>query len=454
MQYERRNPSTGELLQAYAFAHPTEIEGALVRGRDAFALWRVRSFAERAAPMLRCAALLEERAEHYAYEMALEMGKPLAEGVAEAKKCAWVCRYYAEHAEEMLREIPHVSDGSEAFVLYEPMGLVLAIMPWNFPFWQVFRFAAPTLMAGNVGLLKHAPNTPYLAECIVSLMEEAGFPVGVFQQLRLSNEQAAEVIADPRIAAVTLTGSTRAGKAVARLGGEALKPMVMELGGSDPFVVFPDADLARAAEHGVRSRCLNNGQSCIAAKRFLVHRAVEKEFVDALRAGMAALRVGDACDPTTQIGPLARADLRDTLVAQVGALCKAGAEVLFEGGLSDSKGFFFPPMILRGMDPHASASQEELFGPVITLYSFENEEEMLDLAHATPYGLGASLWTADRERIHRMIRRLEAGSVFVNGLVKSDPRLPFGGTKASGFGRELGREGLLAFVNIKSVWLG
>lgn len=454
MRYERRNPNTGELLRSYALASQTEIEQALARGDAAFSAWRAASFAQRAAPMLRCAALLEERAETYAYEMALEMGKPLAEGVAEAKKCAWVCRYYAEKAEEMLREVPHLSDGSEAFVLYEPLGVVLAIMPWNFPFWQVFRFAAPTLMAGNVGLLKHAPNTPYLAEQIVSLLQDAGFPEGVFQQLRLSNAQAAEVIADPRVAAVTLTGSTRAGKAVARVGGEALKPMVMELGGSDPFVVFPDADLARAAQHGVRSRCLNNGQSCIAAKRFLIHRSIEAQWIDALREGMAALRVGDACDPTVQIGPLARADLRDTLAIQVQVLKEAGAAVLFEGDIPKPHGFFFPPMILRGVDPHHPASQEELFGPVITLYSFENEEEMLYLANATPYGLGASLWTTDTSRMRRLIGRLNAGSVFFNGMVKSDPRLPFGGIKASGFGRELGREGILAFVNVKSVWVG
>jgi succinate-semialdehyde dehydrogenase/glutarate-semialdehyde dehydrogenase len=335
----------------------------------------------------------------------------------------------------------------------EPLGPILAIMPWNFPLWQVFRFAAPALAVGNVGLLKHAPSTPGCALAIEKLLAEAGAPEGVFQSLFLSNEQAARVIEHDAVRGVTLTGSTRAGREVASAAGRALKPLVLELGGSDPFLVFADADLREATRVGVTSRCLNSGQSCIAAKRFLVERSVLDRFLEGFVAAMEAKPVGDPTASGVEIGPLARADLRDRLARQVEAALDQGARALCGGRVPEGEGFFYPPTVLTGLAPDTPAAQEELFGPVAVVYPFETEQQALEIANGTPYGLGASLWTSDRRRMERLIPEITAGSVFVNGLVKSDPRLPFGGVKDSGFGRELAREGLLEFTNIKTVWI-
>jgi succinate-semialdehyde dehydrogenase/glutarate-semialdehyde dehydrogenase len=409
---------------------------------------------ERAAFLGRLAEALEGEAPALAETMAIEMGKPFAQGVAEARKCAWVCRHYAEHGAAMLAPERRESDGARAEVRYEPLGVVLAIMPWNFPLWQLVRFAAPAWTAGNAVLLKHAPNTPRCALALERLAAAASGDADLLVNLFLSNEQVAELLGRSEVAAVTLTGSSRAGRAVGALAGGNLKPSVLELGGSDPFVVLDDADLSRAVQVGVAARCQNSGQSCIAAKRFLVQAAVYDRFRELFVATMEAQRVGDPRVEGTAIGPLARLDLRDLLVAQVADALAHGARLLCGGSVPDGPGFFYPPTVLEGVPPAARAFREELFGPVACLYRFESDDEAIALANGTEYGLGASVWTADPARAERFVRAIEAGSVFVNGMVKSDPRLPFGGVKASGYGRELGVEGARAFVNVKTVWVG
>ena len=451
--YRTLNPADGELVENYPTAADAAVESALARAGRASAAWRATPLERRARTLTRAADLLDAQAADLGGLMALEMGKPAAQGEAEAKKCAWACRWYAESAASLLAPQPRESDGSAAFVRHDPLGPILAIMPWNFPFWQFFRFAAPSLMAGNVILLKHAPNTPGCGLRIEKLMTEAGFPEGVVQNLFLTNEQAARVIADSRVRGVTLTGSTRAGREVASIAGRHLKTMVMELGGSDAFIVLADADVDRAAEVGVTARCLNTGQSCIAAKRFLVERSVFARFRDAFVEGMRRRVTGDPRDPKTTLGPMARLDLRDQLAAQVDASVAGGAEAVLGGKRPGTPGFFYPATVLLGARPGTPAADEELFGPAASLVPVADEEEALTVANASSYGLGASLWTADRARAERLVPRIETGSVFVNGLVKSDPRLPFGGVKDSGFGRELGREGLLEFVNVKTVWI-
>ena len=452
MQYRALNPTTEELVETFPNASATEVDEALGRAEKGAARWKKSSFPERRALLLETARLLEERASSLAETMALEMGKPLSEGEAETKKCAWVCRYYAEEGESFLAPVQHESDGSRAYVRYDPLGPILAIMPWNFPLWQVLRFTAPALTAGNVVILKHAPCVPRCALQIVELLKEAGAPEEVFQNLFLTNSQAAEVIADRRIRGVTLTGSSRAGKAVGAVAGGHLKPMVMELGGSDPFIVFEDAELEAAAEVGSLARCINSGQSCIAAKRFLVAESVFDRFASLFVDQFKKRKVGDPFDRTVQIGPLAREDLRDTLARQVSESVGAGAEVLFAAGVPE-RGFFYPPTVLTNVRKGTPAYDEELFGPVAVLIPFASEDDAVRIANDTRYGLGSSLWTEDAGRAERLIPRIEAGSVFVNGLVKSDPRLPFGGIKESGFGRELSRDGLLEFVNRKTVWV-
>jgi succinate-semialdehyde dehydrogenase/glutarate-semialdehyde dehydrogenase len=454
MEYRTLNPTTEEQVETFPLSTEANVETSLATAADRFNAWRRNGIQRRAALLFEVAEALESQADALSRLMALEMGKPLAQGVAEAKKCAWGARYYAENAEALLRPDPRDSDGREAMVRYDPLGPILAVMPWNFPFWQFFRFAAPALIAGNVVLLKHAPNTPRCALAIEQLVREAGGPVGVVQNLFLTNEQAARIITDDRVRGVTLTGSTRAGREVASVGGRQLKAMVMELGGSDPFVVFDDADLDQAVRVGVEARCQNNGQSCIAAKRFLVHRSRFADFREAFVAGMAAKRLGDPTDSAVEIGPLARRDLRERLARQVEESVAAGAEVLCGGAPPSGKGFFYPPTVLTAVADGTPAAEDELFGPVAALFPFDDDAEALALANATRYGLGASLWTRDLDRARSLIPEIEAGSVFVNSLVKSDPRLPFGGVKQSGFGRELSREGLLQFVNQKTVWVG
>jgi succinate-semialdehyde dehydrogenase/glutarate-semialdehyde dehydrogenase len=450
--YRTIDPTTGELLEQFPLATQEEIGAALVRARAAFVRQRARAMAERSAFLTRLADALEREAPALAETMALEMGKPVAQGAAEAKKCAWVCRHYAEHGAAMLAPERRESDGARAEVRYEPLGVVLAIMPWNFPLWQLFRFAAPAWMAGNAVLLKHAPNTPRCGREIERLAAAASGDSGLLVNLYLSNEQAADLLARPEVAAVTLTGSSGAGRAVGALAGGNLRPSVLELGGSDPFVVLDDADLALAAEIGVAARCQNSGQSCIAAKRFLVQAAVYERFRDAFVERMRAQKVGDPRAEGTAIGPLARRDLRDALVEQVADALAQGARLLCGGSVPDGPSFFYPPTVLENVPPAARAFREELFGPVACLYRFATDGEAIAIANATDYGLGASVWTADAARAERFVRSLEAGSVFVNGMVKSDPRLPFGGVKASGYGRELGVEGIRSFVSVKTVW--
>ena len=385
--------------------------------------------------------------------MALEMGKPLEQGVGEAEKCAWVCDYYAEHVEGLLAEQPRETDATSSYVRLDALGAVLAIMPWNFPFWQVFRFAAPALAAGNAGILKHAPNVSRCALEIEAVFRDAGFPDGLFRAVFLSNEAAGRVIADPRVRAVTLTGSDRAGSQVAEQAGRHLKKTVLELGGSDPFIVLEDADVARAAEAAAQARVINSGQSCIAAKRFIVVDAVADRFVELLAAAMARPKVGDPLDPATAIGPQARLDLRANLHRQVEESVRRGARLLLGGKLPVGPGAFYPPTVLVAVTPGMPAFDEETFGPVAAVVRAGDEAEAIGLSNASAYGLGASVWTADAKRGERIARELEVGSVFVNGHVKSDPRLPFGGVKRSGYGRELSEYGLREFVNVKTVWV-
>jgi len=447
------NPTTGETLETFAETTPAALERVLDQALAAYQSWSRCSYEQRAQAMREAGRLLRERKTQHARTMALEMGKPLMQGEAEAEKCAWVCDYYAEHAERFLADEPRETDASKAFVRFDPIGPVLAIMPWNFPFWQVFRFAAPALMAGNAGLLKHAPNVTRCALGIEAIFQEAGFPEGLFRALILSNEAAATVIADPRVRAVTLTGSDRAGSQVAEQAGRHLKKTVLELGGSDPFIVLEDADVALAARTAAEARLLNSGQSCIAAKRFIVVEPVADRFLDAFVAAMRTRRMGDPLAPDTQIGPQARQDLRANLHRQVEASVRRGAQLVLGGTLPEGPGFYYAPTVLAAVAEGMPAFDEEVFGPVAAVIRVKDESQAVRVASASRYGLGASVWTADSARGERLARELEAGSVFVNGLVKSDPRLPFGGIKRSGYGRELSEYGLKEFVNIKTVWV-
>jgi succinate-semialdehyde dehydrogenase / glutarate-semialdehyde dehydrogenase len=452
MRYESVDPTTGHILASYSLATSAEVEGALADAWHTFTLERAREPAERVQRVERLAALLAVAAPALAQRAAEEMGKPLAEGETEARKCAAGCRWFAQHAPALLAPEKRTAEQGEAQVRFDPLGPVLALMPWNFPFWQVIRATIPALIAGNTVLLKHAPSTPGCARALERLFREAGFAPGAFRSLFLSNPQAAAVIADPRVRGVTLTGSTRAGKEVAALAARALKPCVLELGGSDPFVVFADADLAEAAKTAVLARCQNAGQSCIAAKRFLVERGAYERFVTSLCEGMRARKMGAPTDAGVDLGPLARQDLRDTLAEQVRATLAAGGRVLCGGEVPEGPGWFYPPTVLVDVPPGSPADREELFGPVAVVGAFDSEEQAIAQANGTAYGLGASVWTSDAARAERMATALEAGSVFVNGQVRSDPRLPFGGVKDSGQGRELGLEGLRAFTNVKTVW--
>jgi len=447
------NPATGELLETFEETPADELDRMLARADAASREWRRRPIAERADRLHAAARLLRERADTYARTMALEMGKPLAQGRAEAEKCAWACDYYADHAAAFLADEPRQSDATRSYVRFEALGVVLAIMPWNFPFWQVFRFAAPALAAGNGAILKHAPNVSGAALEIERLVREAGFPEGLFRSAFLENEAVAEVIADPRVRAVTLTGSDRAGSAVGAEAGRHVKKTVLELGGSDPFIVLEDADLAHAAAAAAEARLQNSGQSCIAAKRFIVVERVATRFLEHLTAEMQARRVGDPLDPTTQVGPQARLDLRANLHRQVEESVARGAQLVLGGRLPKGRGAFYPPTVLVAVEPGMPAFDEETFGPVAAVVRARDEADALRIANASPYGLGASVWTADAARGERLAQDVEAGSVFVNGIVKSDPRLPFGGVKRSGYGRELSEYGLREFVNVKTVWV-
>jgi succinate-semialdehyde dehydrogenase/glutarate-semialdehyde dehydrogenase len=454
MTLQSINPTNGEPIRDYPEASPEEAAEALAGADAAFDGWRGRPFSDRAAPLRRAGALLRERRDELARLMALEMGKPLTQGRAEADKCAWVCEHYADHAEGFLAAETVQTDAARSYVAFEPLGVVLAVMPWNFPFWQVFRFAAPALAAGNAGLLKHSSNVSGCALAIERLLHDAGFPHGVFRTLLVGSARVGALIEAPQIAAVTLTGSTPAGRAVAEKAGACLKKTVLELGGSDPYVVLEDADLDLAAQTCATARLINGGQSCIAAKRFVVVEEVLEPFVERLVERMREHRMGDPLEETTDIGPQARRDLRDELHRQVQASLDRGARLRLGGTVPDGPGAFYPPSVLVDVGPGMPAYEDELFGPVAAVIAAHDEADALRIANDTAFGLGAAVFTRDTARGERVAREeLRAGSCFVNAFVRSDPRLPFGGIKQSGYGRELGVLGIREFVNAKTVYV-
>ena len=448
------NPATEEIVSTYPEMSAAQIEDMVHNSDAAFQMWRRVELADRVKRLRGLAARLREGETEYAQLMGREMGKPLAEGAGEIQKCAWVCEYYADNAEEFLADEVIESDASQSFITYQPLGVILAIMPWNFPFWQVIRFAAPTLTAGNTAILKHAPNVTGCAMALEALFRKAGYPGHVFSTLVVDVPQVDAIIRDERVQAVTLTGSTRAGRAVAATAGSAIKKTVLELGGSDPSVVLADADVGAAATACITSRLINAGQSCIAAKRLIVVDDVRDEFEAGVVERMSQAVVGDPTDPTTTVGPLARADLRDNLHRQVTESIAKGARTLMGGELPQTPGYFYPATVLTDVGPGMPAYDEELFGPVAVIIPVADEGEALRVANDTAYGLGASVYTGNVEHGQRIAAEwLDAGACFVNSFPRSDPRLPFGGTKRSGYGRELSPLGIREFVNVKTVWV-
>ena len=452
MAIESRNPATGEQLASFDPLDAAALEQKIARAVAAYDAWKKTTLDERARLLRAAADVLEANADAFGRLMTLEMGKLAKPAREEVLKASRGCRYYADHAAAFLAEEDIPTEATRSYIRYEPMGAVFAIMPWNFPFWQVFRFAAPALMAGNVALLKHAPNVPQCALAIEEVFSRAGFPEGVFQTLLIEVEQVPAILDDPRVAAVTLTGSNRAGSDVASRAGRALKKSVLELGGSDPFVVTAKADLSLAVATAVKSRLFNSGQSCIAAKRFIVIDAVADEFLQRFTEAMKSVKVGDPLDPSTELGPLARPDLVASLASQVDDAVAHGARVLTGGKPLDRPGDFYPATVLVDVPETARAYREELFGPVATVFRVKNLDEAIALANDTPYGLGATVFTNDAAERDRLVAELEAGQVFVNAMVASDPRVPFGGVKQSGYGRELGSQGIREFTNLKTVW--
>ena len=453
MRFKSINPANGQQLQEYPAWDDARLEQALRTAADRVRAWQALPMAERCALLAAAAEVLRSDRDRLASLMTSEMGKLRKEALAEVEKCAWVCEFYAERASEFLADEIIASDASRSYVAYQPLGTVLAVMPWNFPLWQVFRFAAPALAAGNTALLKHASNVPGCAIALEGLFRDAGFPEGVFLTLMIGHDQVAGVIADPRVHAVTLTGSDSAGRRVAAAAGRHLKKTVLELGGSDPFVVLDDADLELAVKNAVAARFLNAGQSCIAAKRFIVTDPVADNFVARFKAAVGALRMGDPGDDSTTLAPMARWDLRDDLHRQVQDSIDGGAVAVIGCEIPAGPGAFYPPSILDRVQPGTRAWCEELFGPVATVIRVRDQDEAVRVANESPYGLGASVWTQDVRRGERVALRIQAGACFVNAMVKSDPRLPFGGVKASGYGRELSRQGIQEFCNAKTVWL-
>jgi succinate-semialdehyde dehydrogenase/glutarate-semialdehyde dehydrogenase len=445
------NPATGELVAEYQEHQEEEIEHFIERADERFRDWSQLDFGARAEVLRNTGGLLEEQADELAVLMALEMGKPVTVGRGEAAKCAWVCRYYADQAETYLHDVVIKTEASKSYVTYEPLGVILAVMPWNFPLWQVYRFAAPALMAGNAGLLKHASNVSGCALAIEDIFLRAGLPEGLFRTLLIPSSRVESVVAHPLVRAATLTGSGPAGAALAATAGRHLKKTVLELGGSDPYLVLADADLDLAAATCADSRLINSGQSCIAAKRFIVDRTVSEEFTAKLVAGMASQKMGDPLDPETQVGPQARPDLRDDVHRQVEESVAAGARLALGGRPSTGSGAYYPPTVLTCVARGMPAYDEEVFGPVAAVIEVDGDDEAVAIANDSEFGLGAAVFSRDLARGEAVARRIETGNVFVNSLVASDPRLPFGGIKQSGYGRELADLGIKEFMNAKTV---
>ncbi|NIP42984.1 MAG: NAD-dependent succinate-semialdehyde dehydrogenase [candidate division Zixibacteria bacterium] len=448
------NPATNELIKDYDEHDDDAVKDILKKVDNEFKSWSRTDFAHRSKLMKKAAGILKKNKDDYARTMAMEMGKPITEARSEAEKCAWVCEYYAENAEKFLADMEIETDASRSFVAFQPLGTVLAIMPWNFPFWQVFRFAAPALMAGNTGILKHASNVPGSALKIEEVFREAGFPENAFRSLLISSSKVEGIIKDDRIKAVTLTGSEFAGMQVAAQAGSVVKKTVMELGGSDPYIVLEDADMPSCVETSAKARMINNGQSCIAAKRFIVVKSKLKEFEEAQTNIMKNLKVGDPLDEETQAGPMARQDLMEDLHEQVKQSVEKGAKLLTGGEPMDREGAFYPPTVLTNCKKGMKVVDEETFGPVSAIIPVKDAEEAIAVANDSQYGLGGAVWSQDVEKAIEVARRVETGNMFVNGMTKSDPRLPFGGVKNSGYGRELSVFGIREFVNIKTIWVG
>ena len=447
------NPATGETLKIFEALSDAQIEEKIARAAELFPRFSRLPFAERATKMLRAAEILEAEKKELATLMTTEMGKTFRSAVDEAVKCAWACRYYAENAEKFLADEVIETTAKRSFVRYQPLGIILVVMPWNYPFWQVFRFIAPGLMAGNVGLLKHASNVPQCALKVEDILLRAGFPQGAFQTLLIGSGKVDGLLADPRVAAATLTGSEDAGIKVGAGAAQRVKKVVLELGGSDPFIVMPSANLAEAVQTAVKARTLNNGQSCIAAKRFIVAAEIADEFEREFVKRMQELKVGDPFDEKTDVGPLATEDAVSSLQADVDKSVAAGARVLTGGKPAKQKGFFYPPTVLTDIPKNSPAYGEELFGPVASIFRVKNIEEAIHVANDTRFGLGASAWSNDAAEQERFMNELEAGMVFINQMVASDPRVPFGGVKRSGYGRELSTYGIREFTNVKTVWV-
>ena len=454
MAIESINPATEEVLRRFEEFTSAQTDQALAQVRQTFLEWRTTSFAERAAPLRAAARYLRDHKGRLAGLITAEMGKPIVEAEAEIEKCAWNCDFYAENAERFLADQPVPTNARESLVAFQPLGVVLAVMPWNFPFWQVFRFAAPALMAGNTAVLKHASNVPQCALAIEEVFQASGFPAGAFRTLLIGSKAVDAVIGDDRVAAVTLTGSDVAGSKVAASAGRALKKHVLELGGSDPFIVLEDADMDGAVKTATRARFQNTGQSCIAAKRFIVIEKVADEFEARFAEAAQGLRLGDPADRAVQIGPLARGDLRDDLHQQVQRSVEQGARLVVGGHPCEGRGYFYAPTVLTAVKPGMVAFDEETFGPAAAVIRARDDDEAVRLANDSKYGLGGNIWTRDTERGKRLARRLETGNVFINGMTASDPRLPFGGVKHSGYGRELSSFGIHEFTNIQTIWVG
>jgi len=453
MAIQTINPASGKIEKTFSELTEIEVNELIEKAHDAFLKWRKTDFAARSQLMKNAAKILRDQKEHYGKILTFEMGKPITQAIAEVEKCAWVCDYYADNAERILEKEIVLTDASESFIRFDPIGVVLAVMPWNFPFWQVFRFAAPALMAGNVGVLKHASNVPMSGLAIEEIFTKAGFPQNVFKNLLVGSSLVKNIIDHPKVKAVTLTGSEPAGKQVAQACGAKLKKSLMELGGSDPFIVLEDANIDEAVKTAVTARIINNGQSCIAAKRFIVvekiYEQFEKKFVDL----MTKIKVGDPMNKETELGPIAREDLLNELDDQVKQSVAKGAIALCGGKRIQRKGYFYEATVLSNVLPGSPAYDDEIFGPVASLIKAKDEEDAIRIANDSQFGLGASLWTSNREKAKEIAGKIESGSVFINGMVKSDPRLPFGGIKNSGYGRELSNYGIKEFVNIKTVWI-